>query len=157
MSSEITVWPAYIKGFKAYLQLERSMSANTIEAYLHDVLMLGEFIYATYPGLSINSIELAHLQSFLVHINELDLTANTQARVLSGIKSFFRYLLLEDQLSTDPTQLLEAPKLKRVLPVHLSIEEIEAGIHWTFSVSFGSVSRRGSSPRHAAHAKYALH
>ena len=126
MSSEITVWPAYIKGFKAYLQLERSMSANTIEAYLHDVLMLGEFIYATYPGLSINSIELAHLQSFLVHINELDLTANTQARVLSGIKSFFRYLLLEDQLSTDPTQLLEAPKLKRVLPVHLSIEEIEA-------------------------------
>ena len=66
-----------------------------------------------------------HLQSFLAHINELELTAGTQARVISGIKSFFRYLLLEEVIKTDPTELLEAPKLMRKLPAFLSIAEID--------------------------------
>lgn len=125
MSKEIKVWPAYLKGFKAYLQLERSMSDNTVEAYLHDVEMFGHFIYDTHDNLSIGSITLPHLQSFLEYINELELSANTQARVISGIKSFFRYLLLEEAVSEDPTTLLEAPKLKRALPAHLAIEEID--------------------------------
>lgn len=125
MSKEYRVWPAYIKGFKAYLQLERSMSDNTVAAYLHDVEMLGEYIFSQYNNTGIANIELHHLQSFLGHINELELTANTQARVVSGIKSFFRYLLLEEAISQDPTVLLEAPKLRRALPVHLALEEIE--------------------------------
>lgn len=125
MSKEYRVWPAYIKGFKAYLQLERSMSDNTVAAYLHDVEMLGEYMFTQYSSTGIATIELPHLQSFLAHINELELTANTQARVISGIKSFFRYLLLEEAIKEDPTMLLEAPKLKRALPTHLAIDEIE--------------------------------
>ncbi|HXS38130.1 MAG TPA: site-specific tyrosine recombinase XerD [Flavipsychrobacter sp.] len=119
------MWESYQKGFKAYLQLERSMSPNTIEAYLHDLYMLSEYIGSSYEGLDVTSIELDHLQSFLVHINELELSAGTQARVLSGIKSFFKYLMLEEVIKKDPTELLEAPKLKRSLPSVLSIEEIE--------------------------------
>lgn len=125
MNNETQVWGAYLKGFKAYLQLERSMSGNTVDAYLHDVSMLGNFIYHEQSNIPITSIELEHLQSFLAHINELELTANTQARVLSGIKAFFRYLLLEELIKEDPTTLLESPKLRRALPVHLSIEEID--------------------------------
>lgn len=120
-----TVWPAYLKGFKAYLQLERSLSENTVTAYIHDVTMLGEYIHSNESNVSIGNISLQHLQAFLVHINDLELTANTQARVISGIKAFFRYLMLEEVVSDDPTVLLEAPKLKRALPVHLSLEEIE--------------------------------
>lgn len=125
MSNEYTVWPAYIKGFRAYLQLERSMSDNTVEAYLHDVAMFGEYIYSEEGNVAIDKIELKHLQSFLAHIHDLELSANTQARVISGIKSFFRFLLLEEAVSEDPTELLEAPKLRRALPVHLALEEIE--------------------------------
>lgn len=125
MNKDNKVWSAYLKGFKAYLQLERSLSDNTVTAYVHDVELLGEYIYTEYPDTSIVSIELSHLQSFLAYINELELTANTQARVISGIKAFFRYLLLEEIVKSDPTTLLDAPKLKRALPVHLSIDEID--------------------------------
>lgn len=125
MSKENKVWPAYLKGFKAYLQLERSMADNTVSAYLHDVEMFGEHIYSNEENVGIQSIELKHLQSFLAQINELNLSANTQARVISGIKAFFRYLMLEEVISLDPTVLLEAPKLKRALPSHLSIGEID--------------------------------
>lgn len=125
MNNEFTVWPAYLKGFKAYLQVERSLSVNSIEAYLRDAEMLGEYIYNAQGGIAITAIELKHLQQFLQHINELELAANTQARVVSGIKSFFRFLLLEEIINDDPTILLEAPKLKRALPVHLAIEEID--------------------------------
>jgi integrase/recombinase XerD len=119
------VWDAYIKGFKAYLQLERSMSENTVEAYLHDVALLAGYIGKDHASTPIDAIRLNHLQSFLEYVNELELSAGTQARVISGIKSFFRYLLLEEVISNDPTELLEAPKLKRALPVFLSVSEIE--------------------------------
>lgn len=119
------MWDAYLKGFKAYLQLERSMSDNTVEAYLHDASMLGDYMHNTYPGTHLQNISLDQLQDFLKHINDMDLSAGTQARVISGIKAFFRYLLLEEIIQLDPTQLLEAPKLKRALPSFLSIDEIE--------------------------------
>ncbi|MBA3828760.1 MAG: tyrosine recombinase XerD [Taibaiella sp.] len=119
------MWDAYLKGFKAYLQLERSMSDNTVEAYLHDAALLSDFIHATHPDLKVQDIMLPHLQEFVVHINGFEFAAGTQARVLSGVKSFFGYLLLEDIIKKDPTELLEAPKLKRSLPVVLSIEEID--------------------------------
>lgn len=119
------VWDAYLKGFKAYLQLERSMSDNTVEAYLHDVAMLRDYMSDAHPSASPESVDLTHLKSFLQHINELELAAGTQARILSGVKSFYRYLLLEEVLRNDPTELLEAPKLKRSLPAFLSVDEID--------------------------------
>ncbi|MCD6064151.1 MAG: tyrosine recombinase XerD [Flavipsychrobacter sp.] len=120
-----SVWDAYLKGFKAYLQLERSLSDNTVEAYLHDVALLGGFVADNYNGLGVDAIELKHLQALVQHINKLELSAGTQARVISGIKAFYRYLLLEEVVKLDPTMLLEAPKLKRALPSFLSIAEIE--------------------------------
>ena len=119
------MWEAYLKGFKAYLMLERSMSENTIEAYIHDVVMLRDHLGDAYPGVGVEQIELEHLQSLLVNINELGLSAGTQARVLSGIKSFYRYLLLEEVVKKDPTELLDAPKLRRSLPHVLSLIEID--------------------------------
>ena len=101
------------------------MSDNTIEAYLHDVAMLRDHVLDTFPGTSVEKVEIAHLQSLLEHINDLGLSAGTQARVLSGIKSFFRYLTLEEVVRKDPTELLDAPKLKRALPHVLSIEDID--------------------------------
>lgn len=120
------MWESLQKGFKAYLQLERSMSDNTIEAYLHDVTMLHDYINDAFAGTSVDKIQLAHLQSFMKRLNELELSAGTQARVLSGVKSFFRYLMLEELLQNDPTELLEAPKTRRPLPHVLSIADIEA-------------------------------
>ena len=119
------MWDAYIKGFKAYLQLERSMSANTVDAYLHDVTMLRDHIHLNYPGIGVESIELPHLQSLLVAIGNWELSVTTQARVISGIKSFFRYLLLEEVIKKDPTQLLDAPKRSRALPHTLSIQDVD--------------------------------
>jgi integrase/recombinase XerD len=119
------MWDAYLKGFKAYLRLERSMSENTIEAYLHDVAMLRDHVQDAYPGIAVERLQLEHIQSLLAAINELDLSVATQARVISGIKSFFRYLLLEEVIRKDPTELLEAPKLKRSLPHVLSLTEID--------------------------------
>jgi integrase/recombinase XerD len=120
------MWDSYLKGFKAYLQLERSMSDNTIEAYLHDVTMLRRHITDTYEGLGAEQIKPEHIQSLLVCIYDLELSAATQSRVLSGIKSFFRYLMIEEMISTDPTELLDAPKQKRSLPHVLSIAELDA-------------------------------
>ncbi len=121
----MALWDSYIKGFKAYLQLERSMSDNTVAAYEHDVNLLASFFTKEENTKSLESIQLEDLQKFLVTINEMELSAGTQARVLSGIKSFFRFLLLEDILKMDPTDLLEAPKLKRKLPDFLSLAEID--------------------------------
>lgn len=120
------MWEAYLKGFKAYLQLERSMSDNTVEAYLRDVVMLRDFVHGMYPGTGVEGITPEHLQALLVNINEMELAAATQARVLSGLKSFFRYLSLEEVIKKEPTELLDAPKLRRPLPHVLSIAEIDS-------------------------------
>lgn len=125
MHTGIIMWDAYLKGFKAYLQLERSMSDNTVEAYLHDVAMLRDHVHSRYPGIGVEAVTLEHLQSLMAAINEMELSATTQARVLSGVKSFYRYLLLEEVVKKDPTELMDAPKLKRALPHVLSLAEID--------------------------------
>jgi len=117
-------WNSSIKGFKAFLQLEKSLSGNSIEAYLRDVAKLQQFIEHRKFKISPAQIELGHLQEFLVWANDLGMNERTQARVLSGIKSFFKYMLLEDLISDDPTELVEGPKIGRKLPETLSIEEI---------------------------------
>jgi len=119
------MWESYIKGFKAYLQLERNMSDNTTDAYLHDISLFATFMTDQFAGMSVQDVTLRQLQAFLVYVNELEFAAASQARVISGIKAFFRYLLLEEVIKAEPTALLEAPKLKRKLPVYLSIEEID--------------------------------
>lgn len=110
------MWNSYIKGFKAYLQLERSLADNTVDAYEHDVVLLASYFEKEENKKTLQDITLQDLQAFLAAINGMQLSAGTQARVLSGIKSFYRFLLLEDVVKQDPTDLLEAPKLKRKLP-----------------------------------------
>lgn len=117
-------WQAYTNGFSSYLQLERSLSSNTIEAYLHDIQKFHEFLLENKYDLSPSQIELGHLQEFLKWLFGLNTEATSQARIISGIKSFYKYLLLEGLITNDPTFLLEAPKTARKLPDTLSVEEI---------------------------------
>ncbi|MBL0049471.1 MAG: site-specific tyrosine recombinase XerD [Bacteroidetes bacterium] len=119
-------WKIYIKGYSSYLKLERSLSENSIEAYEHDVEKFVQFLEFKKMELSPKQVELSHLREFLIWTNELGMSARTQARVISGIKSFYKYLLVENILDSDPTTLLEAPRLGRKLPEVLSIEEINA-------------------------------
>lgn len=114
----------YIKGFRAYLQLERNLSENTVDAYLHDIAMFNDYLLVEFKSLPIEKIELYHLQSFLQFIGQHEFATSSQARLVSGIKSFFKYLQIEDLIKVNPALLLEAPKLSRHLPVFLSLEEI---------------------------------
>ena len=123
------MWDAYKKGFKAYLQLEKSLSDNSVEAYIRDIDKLTQYLQEVSSLKNPDSIELKDLQHFLKWITEIGMTASSQARIISGIKAFYKYCLLENISKTDPTTLLEAPKLKRALPDVLSFHEIEAIIN----------------------------
>lgn len=119
------MWEAYKKGFKAYLQLEKSLSDNSVEAYLRDVDKLTAFLIATDQKKNPAETDLKTLQQFVKWVGELGMTASSQARTISGIKGFYKYCLIENIAAIDPTALLEAPKLKRSLPEVLSFDEIE--------------------------------
>ena len=119
------MWEPYKKGFKAYLQLEKSLSDNSVEAYLRDIEKLTQFMLQTDTKKNPAQLELKDLQQFLKWIAELGMTATSQARIISGLRSFYKYCLLENIVTKDPTVLLDAPKLKRALPDVLSFEEIE--------------------------------
>ncbi len=119
------MWDAYKKGFKAYLQLEKSLSDNSVEAYVRDVEKLTTFLIATGQKKSPAEIDLKNLQQFVKWVGELGMTAASQARTISGIKGFYKYCLMENIVTVDATALLEAPKLKRSLPDVLSFDEIE--------------------------------
>lgn len=118
-------WRTHIEQFTTYLKLERSLSANSIMAYERDVEKLAQFIDLKFTGTSALKTSAAQLQAFIEYLNELGLSAFSQARILSGIKSFYKYLLLEDLIKADPTELLEGPKLGRKLPDTLEYFEIE--------------------------------
>lgn len=119
------MWEPYKKGFKSYLQLERSLSGNSIEAYLLDIEKLVTFLQLEGLKKNPSELQLKDLQKFVHWIAELGMTASSQARIISGIRTFFKYCLLEEISSTDPTVLLEAPKLKRILPDVLNFKEID--------------------------------
>jgi len=119
------MWEGYKKGFKAYLQLEKSLADNSVEAYLRDIDKLTQFLQESSQLTAPAGIELKDLQSFIKWIAELGMTDSSQSRIISGIKAFYKYCLLENICRTDPTVLLEAPKLKRALPDILSFGEIE--------------------------------
>jgi len=121
-------WHSYITGYKAYLQLEKSLSPNSIEAYIHDIKKLCQYLEITHTDLLPEKIGHKNLTDFLKWITELGMTARSQARIISGLKGFFKYLLLENLIRKDPTDLLESPKIGRKLPAVLSVEEINSVI-----------------------------
>lgn len=108
-----------------YLQLEKSLSDHSVEAYLRDVGKLTEYLQATGDMRQPGSLDLAVLQRFVHWIGELGMTPSSQARIISGIRSFYKYCLAEQVVTEDPSALLEAPRLKRALPDVLTFEEIE--------------------------------
>lgn len=120
------MWEPYKKGFKAYLELEKSLSPNSVEAYLRDIELLTTYLQEKGTLLNPSAIKLKDLQHFVKWIAELGMTATSQARIISGLRAFYKYCALEDISKTDPTILLEAPKLKRALPDVLSFDEIES-------------------------------
>lgn len=119
------MWEPYKKGFKAYLQLEKSLSANSVEAYLRDLELFTRFLQEKKDAKNPAAVVLQDLQHFLQWIGELGMMASSQARIISGMRAFYKYCLLEQIADTDPTALLESPKRKRALPDTLSFEEIE--------------------------------
>ncbi len=120
------MWEPYKKGFRSYLQLEKSLSDNSVQAYMRDIELLTQFLLEKKTLPAPSEISLKILQSFIKHLAELGMTASSQARIISGLRAFYKYCLLENISPADPTVLLEAPKLKRSLPDVLSFDEIES-------------------------------
>lgn len=118
------MWEATIKDYKIFLQFEKSLASTTIGAYLSDLKKLRGFFLSHYPQLDFKEIKLTHLSEFILSIEDLHLTKRSQARLISAIKSFFFYLLMENIITSDPSELMASPKLDQVLPDVLSVDEI---------------------------------
>lgn len=118
-------WTTALKGFKAWLMLERALSQHTIEAYLGDVGKLEQYIALSGQELQPAQVSTDTLSAFLMWLNELGLGARSQARLLSALKTFYKYLLTENIITTDPTELLDGPRLPRHIPEVLSFDEIQ--------------------------------
>jgi integrase/recombinase XerD len=118
-------WPGTLKDYKGFLKLEKGLAPNSIEAYLRDIGKLVQYLEIKEISTDPQALSHQDLHGFLAWIGELGLSAKSQARILSGLKSFYRYLLLEDLVQKDPTALLEGPRLGRSLPEVLTVEEID--------------------------------
>jgi integrase/recombinase XerD len=118
-------WAIYKKGFKAFLQLEKSLSGHSVEAYLRDIDKLTNYLQSNENVVSPSDVTLHHLQSFIQCIGEMEMAPTSQARIISGVKAFFKYCMLEQICTINPTTLLPTPKTRRKLPDVLSFEEIE--------------------------------
>ena len=117
-------YQSYKNGFRIYLQLERGLSVNTLNAYLYDIDLLFRFLELDKEGKSVKKIDLTDLREFVMYIHDLGLGEYSQSRVISGIKAFFKFLILEKEIKTDPSELLESPKLGRKLPEVLTPGEV---------------------------------
>lgn len=118
-------WKIYIEQFRSYLKLERGFSENSIEAYLRDISKFQDFALGK-DWQNPEKISTQQIQAFILQLNELGIAETSQARILSGIKAFYKFLFAEEAISTDPAYLIEAPKLRRKLPDTLEYHEIEA-------------------------------
>jgi len=118
-------WKSTIHGFEAYLLLERSLSANSIEAYQSDISKLCIYSLDTLLISSPVSLTIDHLEGFIKYISQIGISDRSQARLISGIKAFFKYLLIENLINDDPSELIEGPKLSRKIPDFLTIEEMD--------------------------------
>lgn len=119
------MWEIEKKGFKAYLQLEKSLSDNSVMAYLSDLEKFTQFLLLFYDKKTPATIELPMLEGFLKWISDLGMTASSQSRIISGLRNFYKYCLQENITAKDPTALLETPKLAKKLPDVLAFDEIE--------------------------------
>jgi len=117
-------WKQSIKEFKSYLRIERSLSDNTIDSYLRDIRKLAKF--SEEKDLNEIQITKAEVKEFIASINKEGISARSQSRIISGIKAFYKYLILEDYLKVNPTELIESPRIGMKLPDTLSIEEIDS-------------------------------
>lgn len=125
-------WTRYMRNFETYLRLEKNLSSNSVEAYLRDVGHLARFCSAN--GLEPNRVGVEDIQAFLVDLNQVEVALSTQARIMSGIRSFFKMLVIEDDIKESPAELIEMPRQARHLPDVLNDEEIES-IQSTFDLS----------------------
>src|SRR6476661_4167000 len=119
------MWDVYKKGFRGYLQLEKSLSENSVESYLHDLDKLTQFLSISHGDIAPTGVELRHMEKFLQWISKLGMTPSSQSRIISGLRNFYKYCLQEQISKTDPTALLETPRLAKHLPDVLSFAEIE--------------------------------
>lgn len=115
------MWESYLNDFKSYILFERSLSTNTLEAYLRDCKKLFTFMHENYPEISINTIELHHLEEFLWQLN---LKNSSNRRTISGIRAFFKFLIMTDQITKNPCELIETSRLDKLLPVVLHHQEV---------------------------------
>ncbi len=117
-------WKSHLQQFQHYLRIERSLSQNSILAYLQDMEKLSRFMESSFPAVSPMQVKLEHLRYFVNGLAELEISEFTQARIISGIKAFYRFLMYEEKIDVDPAQLLETPRLGRKLPDTLNYHEI---------------------------------
>ena len=117
-------WEESKKGYETFLRLERSLSQNSVSAYMNDINKLIIFLTNIYPGVSPETLKLSQLRKFVEEMTENGVSPRTQARSISGIKSFYKFLLIEEVVQNDPTTLLVSPKIGRKLPDVLTDEEI---------------------------------
>ena len=122
----LTDWNKYIRGYIIYLKIEKSLSANSVDAYRRDINKFKLFLDDKNYNLSPQDIAKKHLDEFILFVNSEKINPRTQARLISGLKSFFKYLLLEDIIKRSPAELIESPKTSRILPDTLSVEEINS-------------------------------
>ncbi|MGB0806629.1 MAG: site-specific tyrosine recombinase XerD [Salibacteraceae bacterium] len=118
-------WYSQINEFKAYLKIERSLSDNTIEGYIEDINKLYQFLESNYDDVLPQKVKPNHIREFLHFVTEMGLAISSQNRILSGVKSFFKYLLLEDLIDSSPAELIETARVGRKLPDTLNNEEVE--------------------------------
>ena len=119
----MSAWSRYITEFVSYLKIEKGLSSNSIIAYENDSNKLKN--YCEDNNLSVKEVQYSHLKNFVAELFDLGLSARSQARIISGIKQFYAYLLLENLVANDPSELLEQPKIGRKLPEVMTIEEID--------------------------------
>ncbi|HQB20248.1 MAG TPA: site-specific tyrosine recombinase XerD [Bacteroidales bacterium] len=118
-------WNTLIKSFNTFLKVDKSLSPNTIDAYLHDLKLFTDFLGQHQLTLSPSEIKITHVRTFLDYLSELEISATSQARIVSGLKAFYKFMQIENLMDDNPLELLETPKIGRKLPEVLSIEEID--------------------------------
>ena len=117
-------WVESKKGYETFLRIEKSLSPNSVSAYVNDINKLILFVEEHFPNLTPETVKLAQLRKFVEWMNQKGISPRTQARTISGIKSFYKFLLIEEAVENDPTTLLESPRIGRKLPEILNDDEI---------------------------------
>jgi integrase/recombinase XerD len=117
-------WLESKKGYETFLRIEKSLSPNSVSAYVNDINKLISFVEEFYPNLTPETVKLAQLRKFVEWMNQKGISPRTQARTISGIKSFYKFLLIEEAVENDPTTLVESPRIGRKLPEILTDDEI---------------------------------